>query len=212
MPESRAAARYRNLLGLPEPVPAPPRPVTLSVVHQKVIDHWFAGGCLSRRDATTAAGLSPHSASAVFGRPEVQAEIERRRDRMDRKAEVTEERIIREYAKLAFASLGDLLEIQTDGSAWIDMSALTDEQKAALAEYNVETYHELGDENHDGREVKKSKIKFHDKKAALDSLARIRGMFKDKLEVSVGLTLSDKVQQARQRLSAAPVIEGELVS
>lgn len=208
MADTRAEARSRMLAGLPplEPVLAIEG---LSEGHRIVINHWFSNGCRSKREACIAAGMSPNSAADVFRRAAVQAEILRRRDRLERKTDITAARIIEEFGKIAFSNLGDMLEIQADGSAWIDMAAISEDQKAALAEYHVETYQELGDEEHPGHMVKKSRVKFHDKKAALDSLARINGMFKDKLEVSVGLTLSDKVQQARERLRG-PTIEGEL--
>lgn len=201
MPVSRAVARSQRLAG-----------VEVECASDKVrllVDAWFENGCRSRREACRIAGYTMSQAGYVFQRQDVIIEIERRRNLLRRETEITEARVIAELGKIAFASLGDLLEIQEDGSAWIDMAAITEDQKAALAQYDVETYQELGDEEHPGHVVKKSKIKFHDKKAALDSLARIMGMNNDKLAVTVGLTLSDKVQQARQRLQ--PTIEGEIV-
>ena len=201
MPVSRAVARSQRLAG-----------VEVECASDKVrllVDAWFENGCRSRREACRIAGYTMSQAGYVFQRQDVIIEIERRRNLLRRETEITEARVIAELGKIAFASLGDLLEIQEDGSAWIDMAAITEDQKAALAQYDVETYQEFGDEEHPGHVVKKSKIKFHDKKAALDSLARIMGMNNDKLAVTVGLTLSDKVQQARQRLQ--PTIEGEIV-
>ena len=201
MPVSRAVARSQRLAG-----------VEVECASDKVrllVDAWFENGCRSRREACRIAGYTMSQAGYVFQRQDVIIEIERRRNLLRRETEITEARVIAELGKIAFASLGDLLEIQEDGSAWIDMTAITEDQKAALAQYDVETYQELGDGKHPGHVVKKSKIKFHDKKAALDSLARIMGMNNDKLAVTVGLTLSDKVQQARQRLQ--PTIEGEIV-
>lgn len=197
-------------LSTPEPVSRIPG---LLERHQIVLDHWFKGGCLSKRAACQAAGLHPNTSADIFKRPEVLAAIKRRRERIDLKAEVTEERIIAEYAAIAFSRLGDLLEVQEDGSAWVDMAAMTEDQKAALSEYNVETYQELGDDEHPGHTVKKSKVKFHDKQAALLALARIKGMLKDKLEITGGLTLSAKVQQKRERLAVSrdTVIEGEII-
>ena len=211
MPESRAAARYRKLLGLPEPAPPEPAEPVLLERHSAILDHWFANGCQSKRAALVSVGMAPNGSPQVFRHPAVLAEIVRRRARMTRKHAVTEDRIIQEYEKIAFAALDEMLEIQPDGSAWIDMAAMTDDQKAALAEYHVDSYQELGDEEHPGHIVKKSRVKFHDKKAALDSLARIMGMFKDKLDVSHTISLSDKVQQRRERLAAAHVIEGEVI-
>ena len=211
MPVSRAVARSQRLAG-----------VEVECASDKVrllVDAWFENGCRSRREACRIAGYTMSQAGYVFQRQDVIIEIERRRNLLRRETEITEARVIAELGKIAFASLGDLLEIQEDGSAWIDMTAITEDQKAALSEYHVETYDEARGQGAEMDEegglrsaqhiVKKSKIKFHDKKAALDSLARIMGMNNDKLAVTVGLTLSDKVQQARQRLQ--PTIEGEIV-
>lgn len=215
MRKPRAEDRARRLMGIPVP-----EPVTsiaeLLPQHQLVLNHWFENGCRSRREACLSVGIvGLNSASRIFHRPEVLREIERRRKRIDfRTDDVTEAWIIEQYRKLANANLGNLLEIQEDGSAWLDMTAATADDKAALSEYHVETYQELGDEDHPGHVVKKARIKFHDKKAALDSLSRIKGMFKDKLDVQIGVvTLSEKVQQRRERLVASrdTVIEGEII-
>lgn len=176
------------------------------IQHARVLDAWFANGCRSKRNALMAAGFEP-SSLRIFNLPEVRAEIDRRLTmRMGWVEALTDERIIAEYAKIAFSSLGDLLEVAEDGSAYLDLASMSVEQRAAVAEYTVETYteKEIG-EGGEATEhpVKRSKIKFHDKKAALDALARIRGMFKDKVEVHGAVSLIEKVQAARQR-NAAP--------
>jgi hypothetical protein len=212
--ETRVAARVRRLAGLPEPLPEAAGDtqaiIGLSETHAAVIDAWFANGCRSKRAACRTAGMHGNSAPDVFARPAVLAEIKRRRERIAEKLEITEDWIKQELGHIATARLGDLLEIQEDGSAWIDLSSMTDGQKAALAEYHVETYQVPGAEDEEGYTVKKSRIKLHDKKGALDSLARIMGMNNDKLAVTVGLTLAEKVQQSRLRLRQETTIEGEL--
>ena len=200
------------LLGLPELPPLPERPPVLLPEHKNLLDIWFENGCRSKRGALQEAGYSAASI-AIWNRPEVQKEIKRRRELMTVRAEITEARILAEYEKVAFSSLGDLLEMNEDGSGWIDVSSMTQDQKDALAEYHVETYQELGDDEHPGHTVKKSRIKFHDKLSALRDISRILGLFKDKLEVSVGLTLNDKVQAARERIVAQKTItqDGEMI-
>ena len=200
------------LLGLPELPPPPERPPVLLPEHQQLLDIWFEDGCRSKRGALLKAGYSPASIG-IWNRPEVQKEVRRRREMMSIRTEITEARILAEYEKVAFASLGDLLEMNEDGSGWIDISSMTQDQKEALAEYHVETYQELGDDEHPGHTVKKSRIKFHDKLAALRDISRIKGLFKDKLEVTVGLSLNDKVQAARERIVAQKTItqDGETI-
>lgn len=179
--------------------------------HMAVIDAWFANGCQSKRAAGMALGLSGDVAHRIFNRPEVRAEVARRMATRATLVEATEERIIEEYSKIAFSNLGDLLEVNDDGSAWLDMAGLTPEQRAAIAEYTVETYQEKTPGADGGMvvvPVKKARVKFHDKKAALDALARIRGMFKDKVEVSGSLGLIERIQKARQRVVAGDPEEG----
>lgn len=182
-----------------------PTRIILTPAHQKVVDEYFANGCLSKKRAMLAAGYAQATPSAlVFGRSDVMRAIETRYRRHREKVEVTEDRIIEELANIAFANLGDLLDVQEDGTALVDMGAITPEIRAALSEYSVETYPEK-QLDEDGKpcvvEVKKSRVKFHSKQAALESLARIKGMNRDKVEVSGTNDLMDRVAQARLLLS-----------
>lgn len=187
-----------------------PTKAAVSEAHRAVIDAYFANGCLSQRRALTACGYSPTVANkphVIFNRPDVQDEIDRRRRRREKRVDVTEEKIIAELAKLAFANVGDILEVNEDGSAFMDFNKLTPDLKAALAEYQVETYTERapvvgGEADVAGVavEVKKARVKFASKQAALESLARIKGMFRDKIEVSGALSLVERIQEARKRL------------
>lgn len=185
-----------------------PTKAAVSEAHRAVIDAFFANGCLSQRRALAACGYSPTVANkphVIFGRPDVQDEIDRRRRRREKRVDVTEEKIIAELAKLAFANVGDILEVNEDGSAFMDFNKLTPDLKAALAEYQVETY----DEQQPAAEgdailavtVKKARVKFASKQAALESLARIKGMFApEKVQISGALSLVERIQEARKRL------------
>lgn len=186
----------------------------LSPAHQKVVDAYFANGCVSRKRAMLAAGYSEKSPTVqVFGRADVQEEIDRRTEARHKRHAATEERVIAEMCKLAFVNLGDIVEVNEDGSAYLDMSAMSEEHKASLVEFQTETYEEKQivepeEGNEDGGRrvifvpVKKSKVKFASKQAALDSLARILGMFKDKVEVSGVQSLTERIAEARKRIHA----------
>lgn len=224
---TRTAARKRRLAKASEaavPVKLRATKPRLSPLHSKVVDEWFKNGCTSKKRAMMAAGYSDSStttySSVVFGREDVLAEIERRRRMRAGKAmAVTEERVIAEMATLAFTNLGDLLEVNEDGTAYFDLTQMTDAHRAALQEFSVESYTEKqnvptgnGDETYDiiSVPVKKTRIKFASKQAALDSLARTFGLFKDKTEVSLGVSdFADRIAKARERLHAN-VIEGKI--
>ncbi len=86
--------------------------------------------------AAIAAGCKERSAHAVgwkwFKKPEIRAEIEARlAATLDRYA-VTSDRIIRELALIAFANIGDFIEVQDDGSLVVDFGTATREQMASL--------------------------------------------------------------------------------
>lgn len=189
---------------------------TLSEAHRAVVDAYFANGCVSQRRALIAAGYSETTAKnqpqTVFQRDDVRAEIEKRRARHEKNFAVTEDRIIAELAALAFARMGDLVEVNEDGSAELDFNRLTPEMKAAMSEFSYETLEQVQDEveaDADGEispkprtiRITKPKIKFGSKQAALDALVRIKGMNKaDRIEVSGALSLVERIQAARQRL------------
>lgn len=204
--------------GRPRKDPTAPRLSTkiplLAPAHQAIVNSFFVNGCVSRRRACTVNGFAASYARDVFAREDVKAEVERRRARLVERTAVTEARVIEEMAKLAFANAGDLLEVNEDGTAYLDLNNMTDAHRAAMSEFNVETYEEKSagayDTVPDGNDdetlpqlyvpVKKSRIKFASKQAALDSLARILGMFKDKVEVSGVASLTDRIAAARKRI------------
>jgi len=77
------------------------------------------------------------------------------------------------------------------GDPYLDFSALTRDQAAALQEVTVEDYVDGRGEN--AREVKRVRFKLADKRAALVDLGRHLGMFKDRVEHSGALTLEQLV-------------------
>jgi len=145
---------------------------------------------LSATQAAIRAGYSPKTASAVgwenLRKPEIEAAIQEARNKTAEKLEINRERLLKEYALMGFARSGDYLTINSDGEPFIDLSGCSQEQLAAISETQVESYVEHDPESEDPkgtRVVKKVKVKFHDKKAALDSISRILGIFEDKSTV-----------------------------
>ena len=98
---------------------------------------------------------------------EIADEIARRRAEI-RKTSITPERIVREYLQLLNANMKDYAAWGPGGVKPRPSDALTEEQTAAISEI-AETQSGI-------------KIKLHDKKGILDSLARIAGMFVEKVE------------------------------
>ena len=122
--------------------------------------------------------------------------------------EITADAVLQEIAKLAFANIGDFIQIQQDGSAYVNLSDVNRDQLAALTEIHVDEYTDgRGD---DARDVKRVKIKMADKKGNLELLGRHLKLFTDRLEVENPLAnLSDEELNARALKLARELIAEE---
>jgi phage terminase small subunit len=148
--------------------------------------------------AALAAGYSKKAAYGIGGnllkKVEIQFFLAELQKPLFDKLEITAERIMREVALIAFANIMDFLTVQPDGSAYIDMSKVTRDQAAALAQYDVvelpplKTVHN-GEEV--AREVFKVKIRMFDKLEALEKLMRRFNLVKP---MEVNVNHQDKVQ------------------
>lgn len=78
---------------------------------------------------------------------------------------ITVERVLNEYARIAFADLRHFIEKGANGPILKDITALNSEDVAAVREFAP------------GADAEHSRLKFYDKKAALDAIARHLGMF-----------------------------------
>ena len=183
---------------------------SLSEQQRLLVDAYFA----TNGNETQAAELAGYAnaqrvgiAKSLFRTPAVAVEVERRRRRLTDKAELTMERIVEEYKKVAFSSVGDLIEVNEDGTAFIDMRRMDDETRAAISEFSTD----IALDKTTGGEVLKMKVKLHDKLTALNALTRIMGGFNDKLTVDVEVSLTDRLAKGRERarLIEAPVIDVE---
>jgi len=138
---------------------------------------------LNATQAAIRAGYSVDSAAIIgfenLTKPYIAVAIAEARSKIATKLEVTAERVVAEYAKLAFANMADYVNVH-EGDPFTDLTGCDRDKFAAISELTSETYTDGRGE--DARDVKKVKLKLHDKKAALDSLGRHLGMFVDKIE------------------------------
>ena len=107
---------------------------------------------------------------------------------------ITQDRVLTELAKLDFANMADYMVATPGGDPYLDFSALTRDQAAALQEVTVEDY--LEGRGGNAREVKRVKFKLADKRAALVDIGRHLGMFKDRIELSGDVNQADNDQIA----------------
>lgn len=139
---------------------------------------------LNATQAAIRAGYSEDSAKQIgsenLSKPDIQDAIEKLRDKISKKCEVTVERVLKEYAKLAFL---DIRKAFDENGNLKPISELDNDTAAAVSGLEFEDVYDGV-----GRDREKvgilRKVKLSDKKGALDSLGRHLGMFKDKVELT----------------------------
>lgn len=123
---------------------------------------------------------------------------------------MTPEKIVAELAAIAFADLGDYIRIHPDGTASVDLSTMSPGASRAIASFDVVESRSGGN---------RTRIKLHDKQAALVSLARVFGLLQgDSPGVAIVINDAEKIElktitteQLRAGIAAltegAPVVE-----
>lgn len=134
---------------------------------------------LNATQAAIRAGYSKRTAEWIgpqlLGKTHVSEAVQKAMAKREERTEITQDRVLKEYAKLAFL---DPRRFYDDDGQLLQVHELPDDVAAALSSMEVVT-EKAGD-----LELAVRKIKFSDKKAALDSIARHLGMFKDKTELT----------------------------
>jgi phage terminase small subunit len=130
------------------------------------------------KQAAIRAGYAPGSAKEQAARLLTNANVDRvvtsELKRLGEKHGITVERVLEEYAKLAFL---DPASFYDEDGALIPVHLLPKETAAALTGMDVKEMYKDG-----VPEAVIKKIKFSDKRGALDSLAKHLGMFVEKTE------------------------------
>lgn len=141
----------------------------------------FVAEYLKDPNATKAAiraGYSKKTAMQIGGRllknVEICSVLSKAQAQVAEKAGVTAERIVQEYAHIAFSDFRKFAKWGPGGVQITDSETLTDEEARCIAEVSETT-------TKDGGTIR---FKLHDKKGALDSLAKHLGMFVERLDLT----------------------------
>jgi phage terminase small subunit len=141
---------------------------------------------LNATQAAIRAKYAPESAAVqghrLVRKANVASAIQQAMDARAARTNVTQDRVIAELAKLGFANMADYMRTTSQGDPYLDLSNLSRDQSAAIAEVTVDDYVEGRGE--DARSVKRVRVKLADKRAALVDIGRHLGMFRDKIEMS----------------------------
>jgi phage terminase small subunit len=131
---------------------------------------------LNGKQAAVRAGYSAKSAevqaSRLLRNTAVQAALGEAMQARSQRTKVTADRVVAELAKLAFA---DMRDYWPRPGETIDLHRLDEDRTAAVEEISISETVDPAGVLH-----RRTRLKLHDKKGALDSLARHLGMFVDR--------------------------------
>jgi len=149
---------------------------------------------LNAAQAAIRAGYSERTAKQIgqenLTKPDLQQYIQDLMDERSKRVEITADMVMREYAKLGFSNITDFLKVE-ETDVVIELVGEGDSKRAItqmvqtvrIFETDTIDRHKLDAVS----EIKQTKdgisLKLHDKKGALDSMARHLGMFNDKLQI-----------------------------
>jgi phage terminase small subunit len=155
---------------------------------------------LDHERAARAAKLDPKQGRGFANRWYVKEALTLLNLERSERLSVSADKVVQEYAKLAFANMGDYVQETADGEPIVSLKGVDRDRRAAISEMTVEDFVDGRGEN--AREVRRVKVKLHDKKSALDSVARHLGMFVDRVEHSgeIGMRLKNMTRAERLQL------------
>lgn len=173
---------------------------TLNPKQQRFVEEYLTD--LNATQAAIRAGYSARSARVTSCRLLAQANIalaiQRRRTQVSERLDVTVERVLKEFARLAFF---DPRKLFSEDGRPIPVTDLDDDTAAAIAGLEIlEEYEGSGADRTLIGHTKKYKIS--DKRGSLDSLARYLGMFVDRHEVSGPDGGPIEVESPRERIAS----------
>ena len=143
---------------------------------------------LNATAAAIRAGYSERTAKSqgqrLLTNVDVSAALAAAKAEREQRTEITQDRVVSELAKIAFADPRELMEWGPEGVKLKDSAELTEEQAASVAEVSETT-------TKDGGSLR---LKKHDKVKALELLGRHLGMFTDKVKSEISGWLEIKWQ------------------
>jgi len=161
----------------------------------------FNGTQAAIRAGYSAKGAKRH-ATKLLRDPRIQEIVERGKADRRQHLEITQERILDELAKIAFANALDYHRIGDNGEPIIDLSNLDEDKAAALAELQVDDYVEGRGDN--SRDVRRIRFKMHDKQRALELLGKHLGIFIERHHMTLTRDPKDMTdEQLREVLERA---------
>lgn len=158
---------------------------TITPQQQRFVDEYLID--LNATQAAIRAGYSEKTANRIgyqlLGKAWVSAGITEALSKRSDRTGIVADRVLQEYAKIAFSDMRSFVKWGSDGVTLKDSDELTDDDAVCVAEVSETTSEKGGS----------IKFKLHNKIAALDSVARHLGMFKDMAPTNVFVTKIERV-------------------
>jgi phage terminase small subunit len=150
----------------------------------------------SQSEAYQIAGYTPNEGNAfrLTQKEVVKRRLEELLERMQERAVVSVDRLAKEYARIGYGDITDVLSFNGKRVKLKDSAQLGPDITAAISEVR---------QTKDG-----IVIKMHNKVAALDALARHKGMFKENIDLKITVSLADLVNQSYEE---PKLVEGKVV-
>lgn len=156
------------------------------------------------RAGYTAKGNSAEvNANRLLRNAKVQECIQKAMDERSHRTQITADRVLEEYAKIGFSNITDYLKVSIrERTIVIDGPNGPQFDKDMVQGVDLYDTDEIDPEKMRAvAEIKQTKegiaLKLHDKKGALDSIARHLGMFKDRIDISgnINHSFEDKLRE-----------------
>jgi phage terminase small subunit len=114
------------------------------------------------------------------------------------------ERVMQEYARLAFSDIGELVDViraAGDSEAALELLAeLPADVTAAISSIRYERKYESSSDGSQDYVTGKLELKFWDKKGALNDLGRMLALFKDRVEIEDSSSFGERLNRALQKI------------
>jgi phage terminase small subunit len=178
---------------------------TLTYQQQRFCDEYLVS--FNAYKAALNAGYSESTArkAELLHLPKIKAYIERAMAQTGARLQISHDMILRELAKVAFASMGDYYN---EHGVLIPMNHLTPDQRAAIQQYQV-----LDADDGQGNQIGElSRVKLHNKMVALDRIARHTGFYlKGARSKEQGVRMGDEVamEDGRGKMEEGVLMEEE---
>lgn len=155
------------------------------------------------RDAGYGKSVNTKTISAgahqLFNRPAIKEVIQTLMAGRMRRVQATPKRIEEELAKVAFASLGRMMVVQADGTAYLDFSRADETDLAGLKKFKCEVSYKPGDDPDEPKQVLKMEAELGDKLSALTTLARIHKLIGGDDGVVALVDIAQAIREGRKR-------------